>query len=798
MAFGRSGLSRVLRRAAVGLALLVTASCAPFPTTCLLDPWLLTDLRLLEADEGMEQDIDPAQDLIAVYLRQNTDDLQIRLDFLEPGDFDQFDLHIAFDSLPGGSASLPIRSSAQSITSDLAWEGLLFIPAHGSISIINSAGEAIPSTSVLVWRDPLQQSMLISLDQSALSNKISGWDFSTPLQIQIFVTPAGGNSLVDQSAPVRLDALPPKPIQALLVFWNAYPAYTPATALRRWDGAHTGPLGGRHGLYNLLRTASSTQTPIVLLDLNQPAALSALDYAGGMEWVQSLQTEGLLALPHPQPDPANGPFKPADDIQILMAQVSNSFGPNRSEMVYLPAHANLPQSGNEVVFWQAISPGFEGLGVETYPQASQIDSTPFRWRGHLVIPIPSELSAAADQASLEGLTIEWKQRLLQSVFHSDMPAGVAQAHIVILGGDLPASTWGDPQSARATMRWLRQHPWVQLLKPSDLNRLRSAAAPSTLSPSEIWQTSPSRPKINDLALEIQAAPDNALRQAAWQAYQSLFASVFPESPKLPDLRANYVGQVWSLLDAAQWAAAPSPIASCELDPDRDSEKECVLASEKVYAQFEIGDGSLTYLFILFNGTRTGSPTSVHQLIGPSSQFITGLSDASRWMYPAGLNADPDVISGAFVGPGTGYLPELGAQMVMFSLPGINSRKVFHLTAAGLEADFTFDPETSDQAFSIPLALDAWQRFTPGWADKYRSLPGMQTWGWEIEGGPLIRIHSSAPLQGTDFKLSQDLLASPEDPNQDVSSGHYLPFPLALITIPGQQQLQVTIEAFFMP
>jgi hypothetical protein len=87
----------------------------------------------------------------------------------------------------------------------------------------------------------------------------------------------------------------------LLAFWNTVPAYTPAQALRRWDGAHTGPYGERHGLHLLLQAVRRSKVPVVLLDLKTPAALSALDFLGKLPQIQNLSTQGLLILPEALP-----------------------------------------------------------------------------------------------------------------------------------------------------------------------------------------------------------------------------------------------------------------------------------------------------------------------------------------------------------------------------------------------------------------------------------------------------------------------------------------------------------------
>lgn len=91
------------------------------------------------------------------------------------------------------------------------------------------------------------------------------------------------------------------PVQLSLVFSNAFDAYTPAQTLRAWDGAHTGPRGERHGLRHLLTALEKYQTPLTLLNVNNPQALSALAYADGLKWVTRLEQSGLISLPR-RPD----------------------------------------------------------------------------------------------------------------------------------------------------------------------------------------------------------------------------------------------------------------------------------------------------------------------------------------------------------------------------------------------------------------------------------------------------------------------------------------------------------------
>jgi hypothetical protein len=82
-----------------------------------------------------------------------------------------------------------------------------------------------------------------------------------------------------------------------VALWNTFPAYTPAQALKNWDGAHTGPDSSRHGLRHLLDAVDSSDIPVVLLDLKYPAWLAALDMTGGLSRIQYLEKKRLIILP---------------------------------------------------------------------------------------------------------------------------------------------------------------------------------------------------------------------------------------------------------------------------------------------------------------------------------------------------------------------------------------------------------------------------------------------------------------------------------------------------------------------
>jgi len=779
------------------------------PPPSILSPWSYADLRLLDpADADL-----PSHDLLAVYLRRSGDQLHIRLDLLAGVDRLDYDLYLALQSGSGGVYRLPLQAQAA-----IAWDTLLVIPASGRLQVLQPDGSPCPGAALSVFRDPAADAVYIALNLPTLPFEPPLPPALSPLQLQVFVTPAGSPNPVDQTPVFRSNDPPPAPANVLLAFWDAYPAYTPATALRRWDGAHTGPLGGRHGLYNLLRTAQTAQVPLVLLDLKDPASLSALDYAHGLGLVQQMVASGLLILPEPLSDPRFGPFDlpaPAQQVFLETAKATSaSFNLPASQFLYLPQSVPPPPTGRGALFARLPLSDSLASALATAPTPAL---ALLSWQGRTVIPIPVQLASAdtgAPSVQLDpaGITVDWRRRLLHTALYANQPGSLPENAFLWLGGDLPASAWGDPQSARAAFRWLKAHPWVRFL---DANTLLSArpTQPALLDdPGATHFVSASHlagEPSTALLLALQDAPHNPLGQAAWQAYQALYAPVYPAPPQLNALRRSYMGQVWSLLQAAHWAAAfgvasPQPLASCDLDPDHDGQPECLLASGQFYAQFEIADGSLTYLFAAYNaqGQPAGWPDLIHQLVGPSSQFITGLGSPDTWQLqadlPAGLSADPSVIPGAFAGPGAGFLPALEHGDLRFTMPDGQVVKTFQLTESGLQVEYRLAPGASYPAAQIPLVLDPWRRFDPGWADLYQSESSPAAYSWHIQAGPQVLVRTSTSLTGGDFNQSRSLFSAAEDPNQDFPPAHFASFPLALLQVSLQQTTQISIQLVPQP
>jgi hypothetical protein len=250
-----------------------------------------------------------------------------------------------------------------------------------------------------------------------------------------------------------------------------------------------------------------------------------------------------------------------------------------------------------------------------------------------------------------------------------------------------------------------------------------------------------------------------------------------------------------LLAAARWAAIPAPAASCATDPDFDGRAECILASQQVFALIETDSGGLAFLFVRgsSDGSTAPSPQSaIHQLVGPSSQLISGQSNPGGWDLSAGPLADPAVIPGAFFDRDPQSETQLqlrleDSRLEFFTEDGYT--KIYSLLPAGLRADFD---APAPLTLRLPLLLDPWTRFSPAWGGLYQSSLSENGWTWGLAGGQQVRVAASTELTPASFMDTQSLMGTLEDPNRDYPPGHFLPFPLALAELHGQAELWVEI------
>jgi hypothetical protein len=688
------------------LCLLSVVSCVPASSH---REWAYADLRLLDP---LDDTPTPSTDILAVYTRTIGSDLEIRVDLLDLPLIPDYRLQLLLDTLPGGDP----------------WDLTLDIPADGRPSVTPANPNLIPRVS----RDPWLDTITVRFNRLSIPQ---------PFTLQVDSFTPGDPTPVDVTAPVRSDALPPVQRAPLaLLFWDVFPAATPAQALRRWDGAHTGPLGERHGLKHILDNAGRYGVPVALLDLKTPASLAALDSMGITLQIQSLASRGLLILP----DVAYG--EPADISLDFSRRAAAGFGLPASQFVY-SASADL-------------QPGYPA-------QFLPLDSSSHLARsgGRRLIPLPA---ADAIQATQDGPSLHVRRALAEAALSGD------RSDLVVLGGDLPLSTWGDEDMAGPTFAWIAAHPWIQPLTAEDLmtfpvgsHNVNPPVAASTASP---------------FPADLRLAPDNSITSSAWQSYFILTAPTSDE--KLLALRTNYLGQVTELLRAATWAEHPSAQADCDHDLDGDGQPECVLSNLDFYAILDPAGARLTNLFYL-------DGTGPHQLVGPSSQFTVGLSDPSEWHPELGEAADPSVIPGAFSDePATWtvvYQPAITPNSITFTSPDGSRIKTCQLLEDGVAMTYQVSGPVSTH---IPLAVDP-QAFYSG-PTEYTGSLASGAWSWGLVNGLQVEVRTGAALSAQSYTDSLPYLSQPENPDRAYPGGHYLPFPLSVVDLQGSGNFSVQI------
>ncbi len=695
---------RLVIAASIVLALVGCIPATIYPN------WAYADLRLLDTpDTGPT----PSTDIVAVYTRTYGSDLEIRVDLLDISVTPDYDL------------VLHLATARGKLT--------VTIPASGR-PMVSPSGSGI---SIRVVRDPWLDTVTVRFNRYAISQPFT-------LQVTSFVP--GDPKPADETPSVRSDAPPPLTRAPLLIaFQDTYPAVTPAQALRRWDGAHSGPRGERHGLKHIVDGAAQYHVPVALLDLKSPSSLAALNFAGVLPIIQELANLNLLILP----DVAYA--EPADIALGFSRKTAAGFNIPASPFIY----------GHSLNFFSNRAAQFIAL---------QDPSHLGMLNGIRLIPLCAN---TADQAGIDGPSLDVRRQLIITANASD------PSRLLVLGGELPQSTWGNENSAGPTFAWIAAHPWIEPLTGNDLLTFPIRAEHNN--PSAASGQVFGMPNASPLLAELQNVPNNPITDTAWRTWFMLTAPTTDE--KLQSLRVNYINELGGLLAAAKWAGDPTTQANCSNDINGDGLTDCILSTNNYFSLLDRRGGRLSLLFHI-------DASGAHQLIGPSSQFAIGLSDPSLWQPGKGEDADPSVIHGAFSDDSDIWdlrSPSGGGE-ITFASPDGSQLKIYRLTQSGLSVSYQ---GAGIHSTRIPLALDP-DTFYFG-PTQYQSTiaTGVLTWG--IINGANMEVDSDAVMTMESFTDSQAFFNSPENPDTAFPGGHYLPFPLSVITLESDQNFMVQIS-----
>jgi hypothetical protein len=691
--------------------------------------WKYADLRALDPADN----IPPAQDLIALYIRRISEDIEIRLDLLDISTSLDYDILLRLVAYPGNEVVY------------------IDISASGEISIKNQYGDLLPGVQPRVARDTFLDTIVVSVNRASLFHN------SLPFEVTAYSTDQNSLGFLegingDQIGPVRSDASPPRQAEVLFAFWDTFSASTPAQALRMWDGAHSGPGRSRFGLRYLVNAVNNSHVPVFLLDLKTPATFSTLDFMQVLPEIKNLADRQMIILP----DVARYNLLPGAISHIPKA---DTFRFPTTPFLYTSIFPDRYYENYRVLFVSA-----DTLGTTT----SHLSL--YRWQDKIIIPIPDDETNPISYAPTpEGPSLALRRDLTRIAL--DRPQG-----LFLLGGRFAQTAWGDPACVAPTLQYLISHPWIHFLTSDNLLTIYPSEA---FTPDRIIQQ-PRTYIANQILPALMNAPDNLITDQAWQMYISLLT---PAAPDLMELREGYFGLVGHLLTAARWALRPGSITDCSIDIDWDEQAECILASPDFFATFELSGG---YIVAAFARREDG----VHQIIAPYAQFVVGLGDPSIWVPSRGSEGDPALVPGGFVDSTRSWTPQVQLGQITFVDTDHNLSKTFFLTEAGLRVEYE---SASPMTVQISLGLDPWRRFFPGWGDVYQESVTTDGWEWTLESGPQVTVTSSGTVTARAFTASRSYLSAVEDPNYEYPPGHFIPFPLALVEINSDDNFYIQLD-----
>lgn len=727
----------------------------------------------------------PQAELIALSLSTNAGSTRFSLEFLDLSL--EHDLQVTLDidlwpDMDGGRAA------------EADWDLTLTASPGGQLDFIYAIPGGINIDLPTIEWDEALDVVEITFDRWPQLRR-------APFLVMVSTLEPDADTPADELGPVASDATENRRADLLLTFWNSFASTTPAEALRSWDGAHSGPAGERFGLRHLLQAVDDFSTPIALLDVNSPENLTGLEFLGNLEYIQQLQERGLLTLP--QTLPGWGFTGGLDEMKLeriisTRRAVTTAFGVRPS------AWLSLIQANSSRGALSALSrTGAQGLitniasSVEA-PAASSVN-------GLRLFPLP-RTDTAQSLSHDGGLSLGWRQMLIQAALEG------RPGRFSMLGGSLEDTFWGDPVITHELFAWLAARAWIEVHNLEALTRTAFPLKPIRLPDSEPGTATSSEGEypglvwagdnpIGDAALDLwfRIQPD----QTCIEAGEALEDDFWVECDTLErttrdGLKALAGGTVRMLAFASKWAeesactGMPHAAQVLQIDVDGDELDEAVLTSDRFLAVIDPQGGRLVGLF----GCTPGLPPTI--IVSPRATSAIGMSDPSAWHFDRGEIGEWTIplLHGGFVSPrDAGLLFNLSviSAGVVATHPRAEYQLQYVLGETGLEVLLT-NASPGSRTFELPLNPSPERLLHPGFLEDLvveRQLNGIELGS---RSGIRLVIEVDAPTWKVDSYLDSNAPAMrSEDPNEEASLGHFLPFPFTLMTIDLGQGQRVTVH-----
>ncbi|MCK5316358.1 MAG: hypothetical protein KAJ55_00510, partial [Anaerolineales bacterium] len=221
------------------------------------------------------------------------------------------------------------------------------------------------------------------------------------------------------------------------------------------------------------------------------------------------------------------------------------------------------------------------------------------------------------------------------------------------------------------------------------------------------------------------------------------------------------------------------------------EPEVVLQNDRLYAIVTPEGGRLAALF------GYDLQSGAVQLIGGRPHMDIGLSDIRYWDPRGGEVGEKTqpLLDGAFTS-----LSNAAVQFELInegdSLLAIHPDGRYTLRYRLQDDQLMIDVShnENDTSLEIPLLLNSSRLRQPAWRLAYRQFVGKHRISWSLHEGPGISVTTdNIPMSFSSFLDSPAYMMGEENPNLEAAQGHFLPFPMALITIDLKEDVHITLK-----
>ncbi|MGV7224899.1 MAG: hypothetical protein ACQ9MH_25700 [Nitrospinales bacterium] len=448
--------------------------------------WTASTVRALDPWGDLEGN--SSQDIIALYFREDEDNVYFRVDLMDLSDSRDQNIYIAIDYLDGGNTVL-VQGNPNA-ASDISWDILLSSNASG--------GQLVLDTAYQDHNEYLQsfvyENTIDYVEFKILKSFFSGWDGGS-FSIQAIVTDTEGSAILDKTEVVSTNSdTSSKRAKLVLFFVNLLLNNNPSTI--SWYNGFAFTPTDRPDEYTgskyLLDAIEKYQLPLTLE--HGIYLLPGDDFLNIGNRLKGLADEGLLEILGGLYYGHFFPMQPYDVNTVALHLAKET----RQNMGYIDSNVFYPyegllragdlecikDAGYQAIFandrygyytgwinnWSDADKILEMFELAT--KIHKINGMTFffhpgcfyggfasdeRW-GDWVFPDTAEIFQGTDN----GLHLMWRRILMDLAVHQD------QEKYFMIGTDILLTPWLYQDVVENNIKWIAEHPWIEVITLSNL------------------------------------------------------------------------------------------------------------------------------------------------------------------------------------------------------------------------------------------------------------------------------------------------------------------------------------------